>query len=399
MNSPIERSSHSQGSVRAGGGVVSRRASCHAPSKISLPSPWAVSGDEVDRDPGVDIPPVFNRRGACPSWVLSTLPAAASTTLWQGSCRCRPYTSVSVAGLRHQLSMGDRCRLVDSEGASSQLRGLAEFRVGGAMSYRDIVVPASGFGTTIEYIRWLKASAMLMGVADVDAERCGVCYGAVNVGWSTCRNCDGFVVIPPSGWPRPILDAVAPITYSPDDGFESLLHQYKKTVRGTQRDLLGSALGSVVSAFVERHQDCLQRGGAIDIATVVPPTKARSFAPMQFAIEERLADAAWPFPWQFDLLSNATGERRQRGDVEADRYRLADESDVEGMVILLADDTWTSGSTMASAATVLKAAGAARVIGMPVGRQVRGSSFGSSQQLYDAAHDNPWRLSRCVLCP
>ncbi len=265
------------------------------------------------------------------------------------------------------------------------------------MSYRIIQLPQQNPSSTLDWVKWAREEGLLMAVADCDVERCQHCYGSVGHGFTLCQNCEQYGTL--DGWTvRHVLDAVVPITYSPDDGLESLLHQYKKSPPGRERRSFGSALGSVVYEFIERHLECLTSVGGIDVATIVPPTKPRSFGPLRYAIEERV-DVGWPFPWRFDLLENHTGRRPPRGVLQPDLYTLTSDLDLAGMTVLLADDTWTSGSTMVSAASLLRDAGAARVVGLPIGRQVRSGTYGTSQDLYDTAHHQRWRLGRCVLCP
>jgi predicted amidophosphoribosyltransferase len=264
------------------------------------------------------------------------------------------------------------------------------------VSYRDIRLPGGDVRTIEEYVSWADREGLLQGIAGCDADRCPHCFGATFEGAVTCQNCAGYADL--DGWTmHHVIDLVVPITYSPDNGLESLLHRYKWSDPGERRDRFGSAIASMLYTFLARHGACLEADGPIDFAVVVPPTKDRGWKPLRYAIERRIR-VDWPLPWRFDLVTKIGAERPGRGHMRPDLYGLTDSDEVDGQSILVVDDTWTSGSTMASVAQLLKAAGAARVVGVPIGRQVHGSTFGNSQALYDAAQNTPWSESRCLVC-
>lgn len=265
------------------------------------------------------------------------------------------------------------------------------------MSYLDPLRPPAGLRTTDAHVEWAAQGGLLMPVAGLLTERCEHCYGSVGLGYEQCSNCQRYADY--EGWDvRYFVDYVVPVTYSSDDGFESLLHQFKNfesTTTGT-RQRLGAVIASLLYEFLTHHLDCLCAGKAFDFATLVPPRQKRAYTPMRLALDQ--LRGGWPVPWVHDLVVNAGGRRPGRGIVLPNLYELDPHRDIDDASILLVDDTWTSGSTMVSVARRLKQAGAARVVGLPLGRQVKDEAFGSSHDLYREAHARQWSLDRCVLC-
>jgi orotate phosphoribosyltransferase len=79
-------------------------------------------------------------------------------------------------------------------------------------------------------------------------------------------------------------------------------------------------------------------------------------------------------------------------------YSLSPGRDVTAATVLVVDDTWTSGVSMASVGYCLRQAGAAAVVGLPLGRQVGSNDYGTTRALRDQILEREWTLSTCVLC-
>ena len=258
------------------------------------------------------------------------------------------------------------------------------------MTYRNIVRPIryESMNTTMDWFEWSLKEGLLLPVS---SERCcRVCHGAVGYGWDEepygrCQHCLNYVGS---------LDAVVPITYSVDSGMESLLHRYKDF--GMRYRWMAAPLASLTAEFLSRHIRCLEtRGDRFDFALTMPSGNAeRDFDHLQTAID--LVDE-WPVEWRHDLLGKARPGRPGRGDVDPSYFGVSPARAVRGANVLLFDDTWTSGSSVASAGECLRDHGARSVVALTVGRQLK-AGFGTSDELIAAAKRERFSLDRCVIC-
>ncbi len=79
-----------------------------------------------------------------------------------------------------------------------------------------------------------------------------------------------------------------------------------------------------------------------------------------------------------------------------DSARFQSVRPLAGANVLLIDDTWTTGASAQSAAAALKAAGAARVGAVVIGRHLNREWFENDERLRRIAQ--PLRGSVCALC-
>lgn len=139
-----------------------------------------------------------------------------------------------------------------------------------------------------------------------------------------------------------------------------VLAKYKYGERPQLRRQFTDELAYVLATFLARHSRCL---GEFDIVTVVPSTRQRTTThPLVDILSRRLSITRHRFA---EVLSTTSANTRQ---LRPDEY--AAHADVAGKRVLLIDDQWTSGASLQSSAIALKRAGAARVVGLVVGRRV-----------------------------
>lgn len=280
------------------------------------------------------------------------------------------------------------------------------------MTYRSVPMPSVDMADTGEWIRFADSQHLLRSVAPHLAETCSRCHGVVGVGgdgrpYQPCFQCSHYLMPPvrgPAGYSvsgGPVLDLVVPVTYSLDEGLESLLHEYKAAPMDHTNALRAGLLGSVLQVFLRGHLGCIEAEvGPITVATSVPPRKRRPFRPMQYAID-RIRPGAWGgLVWDHELVHRIHADPHRRGVMDATFYDLAPGRSVAGATVLLTDDTWTSGASMASVAKRLRESGAASVVAVPIGRQIGSESdtYGTTQQVREIVLDRSWEAARCVLC-
>ncbi|MCY1141567.1 phosphoribosyltransferase [Actinoplanes sp. Pm04-4] len=240
--------------------------------------------------------------------------------------------------------------------------------------------------TTDQWSTWAIEQHVVRPVAT--SQSCDLCFGAVGyrsdgIPFQRCNHCDSY--------PR-ALDTYVPICSSLDDGLESLLHRYKDF--GVQYRWMAAPLTSLLKDFLERHLPCLEaRSGRLHVATIVPSgNDGRAFDHLRDAI--RLIDD-WPIRWTFDLIGKAKSGRPERGVIDPTFYR-AGQAAPSGIGVLLVDDTWTSGSTLISAAMCLRGRGLPRIAGLTIGRQLH-AGFGNSEQLIDQVTRTQFDMNTCAL--
>ncbi|WP_158581406.1 ComF family protein [Actinomadura spongiicola] len=203
--------------------------------------------------------------------------------------------------------------------------------------------------------------------------------------FSRCQNCSKYTRV---------LAGFIPTVYSLDFGLESMLHRYKDF--GPQHRWMASPLANLAHGFLAAHCECIvDRYGAIDLATTVPSGSTyRGFDHMAEIISKV---SSWSVDWDLQLLEKAKRGRPLRGVIDPSLYRAADVRRISRRSVLLFDDTWTSGSTIASAASVLRSAGARRVVAFTIGRQLK-PGWGTSDSLIEAVESRRTSLGRCVIC-
>ncbi len=259
--------------------------------------------------------------------------------------------------------------------------------------YRDFTKPifASKPPTVTDWMGWLLAQDVLREAAPRPAISCGLCGGAVGTmhngePFARCAQCRNY---------GHAIAALIPMTYSLDDGLESMLHRYKDF--GVT--WLESPLRSLLWHFTSRHGNCIKKAyGPFDLALAVPSDNTeRGFDHLE-RIAAPVGDGEPPFRWRFDIVSrNRAVSRPNRGELKPDSYIVAAGS-VQGKSVILLDDTWTSGASIASAAAALRRSGARSVTAITLGRQLNSSStYQNNQELVREVRARGWG-KHCVIC-
>jgi predicted amidophosphoribosyltransferase len=216
--------------------------------------------------------------------------------------------------------------------------------------------------------------------------RAGVCADCFNLtrGFTRCFACAHL---------EHHLATMVPISYSV--GHEYLHHilaDYKRT-RGLPADLAAGQVAAMLSMFLARHEACVARAAgvpAFGLVTTVPSSDSHrdEHHPLRRLVGEQVPQTGG----RHERLLRRTSVPLEPRAFDARRYRAV--RPLEGESVLLIDDTWTTGASMQSAAAALKAAGAATVAAIVVGRHVN-REWGENDRRLDAL---PFNWSRCPLC-
>jgi predicted amidophosphoribosyltransferase len=169
-----------------------------------------------------------------------------------------------------------------------------------------------------------------------------------------------------------LLDAVAPITYSVDSGqMHAALRGYKDDPHGQVCRFHTVRLTAILWRFLERHESCVSAAAGVDQFDLVTTVPSKSGDRDEERNHLRIIVGQWCRPtaerWQRTLRP---AEPPILGRQFSEQRYVADPA-VAGERVLIIDDTWTTGSSMQSAAAALREAGAQTVAAVVIGRPLR----------------------------
>jgi predicted amidophosphoribosyltransferase len=212
-----------------------------------------------------------------------------------------------------------------------------------------------------------------------------VCVNCFNLtrGFSKCFACAGL---------ERHLSAMVPISYSV--GHEYLHHilaDYKRA-RGAQAAAAVGQVDAILSLFLERHERCVAKASGVarfGLVTTVPSSDRQRDEDHPL---RRIVAQAQPTRDRHERVLRRTSEPARPRRFNPQRYIASKRLDGEN--VLLIDDTWTTGANAESAAAALKAAGAATVAAVVIGRHVNREWHENDGHLDALPFD--WR--GCALC-
>jgi predicted amidophosphoribosyltransferase len=214
---------------------------------------------------------------------------------------------------------------------------------------------------------------------------CDVCLTFID-GYPRCYTC--------ARTPQ-ALDVLAPISYSVAAGqLHHVLAAYKRQ-DGRVGRRLSTQLAAVLWRFLSCHEHCLAQAAGVpsfDLVATVPS-----------GVGER--DRSHPLHRIVSEMVGPTRDRHRRllgrstvsvAPHEFDRRRYEATGRVPGAAVLVIDDTWTTGASVQSAATVLKEAGAQTVAAVVIGRHLN-RKWGENERRLRAL-TRPFDWTRCAYC-
>jgi hypothetical protein len=204
------------------------------------------------------------------------------------------------------------------------------------------------------------ATAGLPAVPEPGPGVCASCRGPARRGYACCFHCG----LHAQAEPDLLADVVAPVACAPKGSpLATDLWLYKSGRTGSRE--AGAALLAMLLVFLhDEGPRVWRRAGAAapTCACVVPSGRGRPGPhPLQVLVRGCLA-----LPW-VALAAQPGGDPWARM-LDPGRFRVP--RPLTGAVILLLDDTWTSGGTAQSAAVALKRAGARSVAVVVLGRHL-----------------------------
>jgi hypothetical protein len=214
---------------------------------------------------------------------------------------------------------------------------------------------------------------------------CATCFN-LTAGYDRCYACAHGC---------PVLDAVAPISYSvAREQLHHALASYKR-LDGEVARRLGAVLAAILWRFLAEHERCVAKAAGtngFDLVTTVPSG-------------DRDRDERHPLRWIVGELIGPTRARHERllrrTNTELpprtfDHRKFEAVHRLNNSAVLLIDDTWTTGASAQSAAAALKAAGAGPVGAVVIGRHLNREWRQNDRRLRGI--ERPFDWSRCALC-
>jgi hypothetical protein len=218
---------------------------------------------------------------------------------------------------------------------------------------------------------------------------CVICHNAPKTGYPYCSSC--FRTMRQVAAP---LMLVVPISlYRVGEQLHTVLRGYKDSPDERVRDRHLMQVAATLHRFLRDHGPCIEgtAGQAWDKITVVPSTEGRDEHPLERAIMlGRSAGAQYR-----SLLEPERPERIQHGQASNLGFRVSGE--VDGVRVLLVDDTFTTGATLQSAASTLTRAGAIVVAGVVVGRVINPDFDDETRELWERQRDQRFDFDVCCL--
>ena len=281
------------------------------------------------------------------------------------------------------------CRALESNGTQLRSRGQGPVAMTQYRNYSEPEFSARRHSAR-DWAGWLREHEILHDFMPRPEEACAMCGGSKNAGYAKCWDCSHSF----SGE----LDALIAITYSFDRGLESLLHRYKDW--GVDYRWIGKPLGALLSAAMVKHGACIRTFlGSEALFTWVPSnTPERGFDHIEHAVAS-VNGFSTDYPWRSDLIArNWTESKPSRKECKPEAY-VVNGDVVNGRSILLVDDVYTSGASLVSASAAFKRAGATKVVGLTIGRQLNPNyASGTNTALCGIAKARDWSFDECALC-
>ena len=167
------------------------------------------------------------------------------------------------------------------------------------------------------------------------------------------------------------LDVVVPITYSEHLGqMHTALRSYKDGRSEEERRYAMVRLTAILWRFLDAHQTCVRRAAGVrefDLVTTVPSSTPEGDEARRGL--RQIVEWCTPIANRYERVLTATGDVPPGRDYAPTRYKAGWR--IDGVRVLLIDDTWTRGGHAQSAAHALREAGASKVGLVVIGRHLR----------------------------
>jgi hypothetical protein len=213
---------------------------------------------------------------------------------------------------------------------------------------------------------------------------CDVCFNFTR-GYERCYACTQSM---------PLLDAVAPISYSvAREQLHHALWGYKH-LSGDIGRRLGIELGAVLWRFLAKHESCVAEAAGTDaFETVATVPSGDAERDERHPLRQLVGGVVGPTKARHERILKRSAQTVDTRRYEPAKFEVTRE--LKGAVLLI-DDTWTTGANAQSAAAALKSAGAGPVAAVVIGRHLNREWHENDRRLRGITRPFDW--DRCALC-
>jgi predicted amidophosphoribosyltransferase len=214
---------------------------------------------------------------------------------------------------------------------------------------------------------------------------CATCFN-FTAGYSRCYAC---------AHSQPVLDAVAPISYSvAREQLHHALASYKRLDDEVARRLQ-AILAAILWRFLTEHEHCLAKAAKTDrfqLITTVPSGDADRDE--RHPLRRIVGELVGPTRDRHEALLRRTNSGAAPRTFSPTKFEAT--MPLKNASILLIDDTWTTGSSAQSAAAALRQAGAGRIAAVVIGRHLNREWHENDRRIRGIARPFAW--DACALC-
>ena len=232
----------------------------------------------------------------------------------------------------------------------------------------------------------------LIQVPPAGGNVCSICHGAVYDGYTMCYPCnEARRLLGDLG-----LDAASFVSLAPvGEQMARDLYTYKRpNVPSQLRAARTTGLSAALWRWLAKHERCVAEAAdssGFDLVTTVPSTNDRGGEHPLTALAGKIVVGTVDRVREVLALNRTDLAQHEHA---SDRFVAS--NSVQGLDILVIDDTWTKGANMQSASAALKQAGATRVGGVAIGRWFKTDYRDNATWLRDAKR-RPWSWDTCCL--
>lgn len=224
-----------------------------------------------------------------------------------------------------------------------------------------------------------------------EPDSCKICHVPRDPDFPRCWSCSQTA----GGVSRP-LTLVVPISlYQSNSQLGHWLRRYKDPdgrVTEVQQRRFRMLIAATFGRFLASHESCIieAAGRSWDIVTTVPSTIRPPPHPFEQAL--RLLPGLAPKVQTMLRPGSGTIGRNSPSDTGYETVR-----EMDGIRVLLVDDTWTTGSHLQSAASALSLAGADVLAAVVVGRVIRTDWSFTDDTWWSEMRQKPFTFDSCSL--
>jgi predicted amidophosphoribosyltransferase len=226
-------------------------------------------------------------------------------------------------------------------------------------------------------------SSELVPMPEDAPDVCPICRTGKRPSDTTCWSCSRVLSLVS----RPTRNLIPISYYQTPSPLRERMHLYKESDDEAERLLEGKAVAGILTRYLVEHGDRLvEVFGPWDVVVPVPSTKTSPPSALTTALVTSYSEVVEP---PTELLALGQGEMSRNNPSE---NGFVVTKSVEGVRVLLIDDTYTTGSRLQSAAHALQETGAEVVAGIVIARKINPDARYNTLDLWERQSRIPFNF-------